>query len=195
MATANTNRKVQVKGSLDLYNTSDEALELFYKNYPEVFESYYTYYDPCNGLGKISNFLKKIGKQVYTSDIYDYGCQDWVEDFLKNEEIPEDVECIIFNPPFTLTKEFVDHAYDLMQGTSCNNILMFNRLTTIESKERARRFKDGRWNLQNMYQYGGRVSCTKGENEEPMPNAVAYAWFELSKYKRSSHFDQLKWIL
>lgn len=180
MASSNTRRKQSSEiEDNELYNTPDIALETFYEQYPEVFDSYNKFYDPCNGIGKISNFLKGIGKECLTSDLVDYRCQDFVQDFLTLEELPEGVDCVIMNPPFTLTEKFIDKFYELTENKTYVSLVMFNRMTTIESNSRSRKFQSGKWNLMGMYQFGFRVSCTKGINEEPTANSVAYSWFEL----------------
>lgn len=195
MASVNTKRKPKVEiESNELYNTPDIALESFYDQYPEVFGWYNKYYDPCNGLGKISNFLKGIGKECVTSDIVDYGCQDFVQDFLTLEELPEGVDCLIMNPPFTLTEAFIDKFYELTsKGKKPIGLLMFNRMTTIESNSRSKKLKDFTWVMENMWQFGFRVSCTKGVNEEPTANSVAYAWFEFSN-SEYNYTPALHWI-
>lgn len=174
MASSNTKR-VASKSEDDLYNTPTEALEAAWNE--GLFDPFEVYYDPCNGLGKISDFLISKGKKVYTSDIVDYGCQDHVVDFLKVESIPEDVECIVFNPPFKLTEEFIDHAYYLL-----GNIIMFNRASVLETKSRSRKHYNGDWYLKDFYSFGNRVSCTKGAEEKPTANSVWYGWFVYTKY-------------
>lgn len=191
MASANSKRVAKKEG-VDLYNTPIEALEGIQGEY-QAFNNWDTYYDPCSGLGKISEYLKNLGKKVYTSDIVDYGHQDNIEDFLKIEFIPEDVECIVFNPPFLLTKEFVDHAVQLCnKSKNCNSILMFNRLNTLESKYRASKFKSNEWPLIYCYVFGYRVSCTEGVEEKPTANSTAYAWFEFNT--RHEMTPELLWI-
>lgn len=183
MASVNTKRKPKSEiESNELYNTPEIALESFYDQYSYIFDDYKKYYDPCNGLGNISNFLKSIGKECITSDIVDYGCQDSVQDFLTLDRLPEGVDCVVMNSPFTLTEAFIDKFYELAsKEESPITLLMFNRMTTIESNSRSRKLKYGEWHMENMFQFGFRVSCTKGVNEEPTANSVAYAWFEFIK--------------
>jgi len=167
MASPNT-RKKKTDDTINLYNTPSKAMEGLDKYYPEVFDQFKVYYDPCNGLGKISNYLKERGHKVYTSDKIDYGLGDTLQDFLKLESIPDDVNCIIFNPPFLLTEEFVDHAIKLCrQSNKCRNVLMFNRLNTLESISRGNKFYHNKWNLDTAYIFSYRVSCTEGINEKP----------------------------
>ena len=172
MATSNTKRNVG-KSGLDLYNTPTDALEAAYE--AGIFDKFQRYWDPCNGLGKISDFLKDKGKKVITSDVNDYGKQDWVEDFLTATDfdvITSRIECIVMNPPFKLTEEFIDHALTL-----CPNLIMFNRAVVLESVSRSRKHQEGSWPLKEFYSFANRVTCTKGVEEEKTSNAVWYAWY------------------
>lgn len=198
MASSNTKRDVDKEGD-DLYITPLIALDSFYDQYSEWVEQFDVFLDPCDGLGAISDWLESKGKKVYRWDLKDYrGKLDEQKDFLSVDEIPEDVQCIIFNPPFKLTKEFVDKALQL-----CPNLLMFNRLTTIESNTRANKFHSGEWPLKDMFQFGFRVSCPKGEYDErgdmvitPSANSVAYSWFHLSNESDGNmkKLPRLHWI-
>lgn len=80
MASPNTNRKAK-KSSNDLYNTPEDALEAAWS--AGVFDSFESYWDPCDGLGAISDFLEGKGKTVYRSDIVAYREGLEVVDFLK----------------------------------------------------------------------------------------------------------------
>lgn len=190
MASSNSKRnpKEMIEEN-ELYSTPTIALETFHNQYPEVFGKYKCFYDPCDGLGQISDYLESIGKKVYRGDIVDYRSKlNFKESFLSREAIPEDVDCIIFNPPFTLTEEFVDKALSL-----CPNLIMFNRLTTIESNARANKLNSGEWPMTCLYQFGFRVSCPKGTDMEKSPNSVAYSWLTFDRY--STDGCRLKWIV
>jgi hypothetical protein len=187
MTSANTKRNPNAETN-DLYSTPKAALDCFYNQYPEVFESYNTYYDPCNGLGDIADYLRSIGKVVITSDLIDYGLGDNIKDFLTLEEIDPEVDCIIMNPPYTLTGKFIDKALDL-----CNNVLMFNRTSTLESIYRGTKFESREWPLANYWQFSHRVSCTKGISRELTSNSVSYGWFELCR--GFSGKTEMDWIL
>lgn len=189
MASPNTkrNRKEDIEEN-ELYSTPLIALESFYKQYPEEFDKHDVYLDPCDGLGHISDFLESIGKKVYRWDIEDYrGAITQQSDFLLADEIPEDVDCIIMNPPFTMTEDFVDKALSL-----CPNLIMFNRMTTIETNSRSKKLKSGEWPLKDFYQFGFRVSCPKGVELEPTANSVAYAWLSFDRYCKHKPF--MNWI-
>lgn len=174
MASPNTKRDNSLQDS-DLYITPLEALEAADKE--GLFDRFNVYFDPCNGLGDIADFLRAKGKKVYTSDKYDYGCQDYVADFLTYEKVPADVECIIFNPPFKLSEEFIDKALSLHP-----NLLMFNRATILETASRSRKHKTKEWKLKKFWSFGYRVSCNKGTDREPTANAV---WYGISEYDQN----------
>lgn len=190
MSSANTKRNPDKEiEENELYSTPTKALESFYEQFPEVIDKYNVFYDPCDGMGQISDYLESLGKKVYRQDIVDYRSRlDVQGNFLETESIPEDVQCVVMNPPFTMTGQFVDKALEL-----CPNVLMFNRLTTIESINRAKKLKNKQWNMKSMYQFGFRVSCPKGVDFEPSANAVAYSWFEFDKYNR--YPTTLDWIV
>jgi hypothetical protein len=173
----NTKRNVD-KSSNDLYNTPTDALEAAWED--GVFHKFDVYWDPCNGLGKISDFLESKGKKVYRSDIEDYGNADFVIDFLECKSLPEGVECIVHNPPFKLTEQFVDHSLML-----CDDLIMFNRATVLETKSRSEKHANREWPLRDFWSFGNRVSCTEGVEEKPTANSVWYGFF---------HYDLNYWM-
>jgi hypothetical protein len=193
MASANTkkNDKETIEEN-ELYNTPLIALDSFYEQYPEVIDQYDTFYDPASGIGSITEWLKLKDKHIISSDIVDYGYQDFIGDFLTSnakDNLFRYLDCIIINPPFTLTAEFIDKALEY----GCD-ILMFNRMATIESRKRAEKFHSKEWNLECMYQFAFRVSCTKGIARQVTSNSVAYSWYKISS-KPSSKSTKLKWII
>lgn len=190
MASTNT-KKNNITADNHLYNTPLDALEAAYQ--AGIFDNFKHYYDPCNGLGKISNFLKSKGNKCATSDLVDYGWaskkQDRVIDFLDitKETLPRGVECLVFNPTFKLTEEFIDHALSL-----CDNLIMFNRATVLETKSRSRKHKEGMWKLKEVYSFANRVSCTEGVDEKVTANAVWYSWMVYDQqYKGKPTLDWL----
>lgn len=194
MATSNTRRNTDALED-DLYITPRKALDAAFE--VGLFDMYSVYYDPCDGLGDISEYLRLTNK-CYASDLYDRVGKEqsdpyWLgeRDFLSitRKDIPEDVECLVFNPPFTLTEKFVDKAHELELP-----LIMFNRLTTLESKERAKKFRD-KWKATDVYVFGYRVTCDKGVNREPTANSVAYAWYVFDPRLPERTQTQLHWIV
>jgi hypothetical protein len=180
LATANTKRNKDAHSN-DLYTTSKESLQLLWENAPRILQRATTVVDNSFGLGDITRFFKDKGKKVRGMDLVNYGDEyaahlDSVEygDFLDATPHKLSTETVmVFNPPFTLTYEFVNKSLQL-----CDNLFMFNRLNTLESIKRAEKFKSKEWPLKKVYIFSRRVSCPKGTDYEPSPNATAYAWYE-----------------
>jgi hypothetical protein len=55
-------------------------------------------WEPGNGEGHMSDVLKEYVAKVVTSDIHNYGEQDFIHDFLNGT--PRDADWIVTNPPF-----------------------------------------------------------------------------------------------
>lgn len=183
-AAPNTKRNTNTEVN-ELYSTPIEALEAAWEE--GLFDDFEVYIDVCNGLGDISDFLESKGKKVYRSDLIDYvGVEvDALADFLELETLFEDVECIVFNPPFKLTEKFIDKALSL-----CDNLIMFNRSTTLESASRSKKHKSGEWKLKEWWSFGYRVSCTEGVDRKPTNNAVWYSFFKYNQqYKGKPTID------
>lgn len=186
MASPNTGRK-ESKDSDDLYNTPLAALDAAWEE--GIFDQYDVYYDPCDGLGAISDFLESKGKKVYRGDLVDYDRNVDIGDFLDKTELPsEEIQCIVFNPPFKLSEEFIDKALAL-----CGEVIMFNRATILETKSRSEKHSSGAWPLRNFWSFANRVSCTKGVNKEPTANSVWYGWFHYS-FESNRLFPQIRWL-
>ncbi len=188
MASPNTARK-EVTSSNDLYNTPIEALEAAWA--AGIFDRFSDYHDPCNGLGEISNFLNSHGRKCTTADIVDYGNNAMIQDFLSSGRSLSKwafmADCIIFNPPFLLTEEFIDHALTL-----CDHVIMFNRATVLETKDRSRKHNEKEWPLKTFYSMANRVSCTKGVDRETTANSVWYGWYVYDKNYKGN--PEIKWL-
>ena len=111
MASVNTVRKNNDSPN-DLYKT--EPLATHSAILSGVFDGINSVWDCCDGLGGISNVLEENGILTYRSDIEDYGDRGiQIADFLSLDEPLYDADCIVMNPPFKLTSEFMDKACQL----------------------------------------------------------------------------------
>lgn len=148
--------------------------------------------EPCCGQGHISKVLEQYGYNVHSMDLIDRGYGEGGIDFLKyNETIDAD---IITNPPYSLAKEFVEHAMDLV--TDGHKIAMFLKLTFLESSGRKALFK--KYPPKKIWVSSSRIPCGKngdfydrdkdgnikydksGKPKE-VSSAVCYAWFIFEK--------------
>jgi hypothetical protein len=95
----------------DLYETPPEAVRALL----EVEQFKGPIWEPACGPGAIVRVLRDLGLHVVASDIDDYGCPDSKSriDFLMEQQIPQGIEALITNPPYSLADEFARHALDL----------------------------------------------------------------------------------
>ncbi|RLB66451.1 MAG: hypothetical protein DRH08_06195 [Deltaproteobacteria bacterium] len=175
MVSANTRRNLNAH-KYDLYRTHPIATRSALK--AGVFAEDDVIYDPCNGLGGITDALKMAGMICHTSDKFDYDIDDTIVDFFDIEKIPKNVSAIVFNPPYKMTEEFIDNALRF-----CSRVIMFNRVSFLETVNRAERIQSD-WSLTDIYFHSFRVGCAKGFDDD-YKNAVFYAWyiFDKRKYK------------
>jgi predicted RNA methylase len=186
MATPNTKRNVDARAD-DLYTTPTEALEAI----KEIYNGHLvcsTVLDPCCGLGVISEMLREVGAGEITSvDLNDWGYGETGIDFLTYQP-KHKFDYVVMNPPFKLTTEFVDKALDV----TTRGVVMFNRLTTLESIGRSLKFVN-EWPLKEVHVFAKRVSCPEGPEMKPTANSVAYALFYFEH--EWADCPKLKWIV
>lgn len=179
MATsANTHRKVS-KEYTDLYSTPEEALKELSKRV--MFDKSKVYFEPCDGLSKVSNFFKdNLDIHMITNELNDHASEDtdYNEDFLKPNTLALEswkFDYIVTNPPFKYAMEFVNEGFKYAKEQY--------HLVRINFLEGGKRYNElfAKKHLKNVYLFSYRISCPKGVDEEKSPNAVAYCWV---------HFDR-----
>lgn len=176
MASVNTKRRADADPN-DLYITPLEglqAMDLHLNKDDRIL------FDPCAGMLDMEDYFQGSGVTVYSNELYPVLHESHYThnmDFLEmtSKDMPH-VDCIIMNPPYKLTHEFIDKALGL-----CDRVVMFNRLAILEGQKRGYEFKSKRWNLKKISVFSFRVSCLKGVDRVPSANAVAYAVYEFDK--------------
>lgn len=188
MASPNTRRDVS-KSYSDLYNTPVEALEALYDKV--TLDLNKTYFEPCNGKGKISGwFTENFGTRMTTNELFsEHGSSDYNEDFLNPDDAVAkkwDFDYIVTNPPFKIASEFVQEGFKYAKEQ-----YHFLRLNFLEGQKRQDELFC-KSHLKNVYIFTKRVSCSKGVEEEPQANAVCYAWYHFDRDYEGS--PTLHWI-
>lgn len=89
-------------------------------------------WEPAAGRGAIVNVLRAAGRDVYASDLIDYGtpiADPYVAgvDFLREYFAPKGIGAIVTNPPYMHANEFVAAALEL-----CPRVYMLLRLAYFE---------------------------------------------------------------
>lgn len=170
----------------ELYRTEPKATELAYDN--GVFKGVKSVYDPCDGLGGITNILEDKGITCYRADVVNRNgpLMQRQRDFLTDPWLPC-ADALVMNPPFTKTSEFLDTACSFY-----NKVIMFNRISFLETVKRATKIKSNEWPLSKVWIHAGRVGCAKGFDDKYV-NAVMYAWFVFDRYHKGE--PVIDWLL
>lgn len=137
------------------------------------------------GEGHLSEAMKKLGKEVISTDLIARGYGGAGEDFLKQSS---GYDCdIITNPPYKYAQEFCEKALEL----TGNKVAMFLKLTFLEGQKRKKFFD--KYPPKTVYVYSSRRKCAlNGSFETTGSSAAAYAWFVWEKGFRDA--PVIKWI-
>lgn len=132
-------------------------------------------WDPGSGRNMIVDVLKEAGYETYSTDIYDYGCQDGIQDFLERTE-PWDGS-IMMNPPYKFASEFVIKALELVKPG--HKVVAFLRTLFLEGTKRYDSiFKDNP--PKTIYVFSNRQVCSKVDDHTE-GSAISYSFFEWEK--------------
>lgn len=172
----------------DYYATDPEALRLLLKE--EMFSK--LIWEPCSGGGHLVDELKNHGFTVISSDIIDYGHQDYLLDFLSTDEFNNQDLDIITNPPYKYALQFVKKSLDVV--AEGNKVAMFLRLAFLEGQERYTFFKENP--PKYVYIMSDRFTCAKNgefyKDGKKVGSAIAFGWFVWEKgFKGES---TLRWL-
>lgn len=128
-------------------------------------------WEPACGEGHIAEVLKEYAGVVQSTDVFDYGYQDQLHDFLSDADALR-YDWIITNPPFEEKSElFVLRALERAR----RGVAMFVRLQWLETVGRYERiFRDRPPTL--IAFFAERVNLCKGRWEPDGTTATAYIW-------------------
>ena len=179
----------------DLYCTHPESMQLFFEKCAERnFILPEKIYEPCCGLGSISDELIKQGYDVLSTDLIDRGYGEGNIDFLKltketlRPEWKDYMKCIVTNPPYKYATECVEKALELLDDDGI--CIMFLKTTFLETKGRQALFKKHK--LKYVWQYVNRQGCGKNIRIFKNGGAAAYAMFIWDKSYEG--LPELDWI-
>ena len=141
-------------------------------------------WEPCDGMGHISDVLIENGYNVRRSDLYTRGRDIEQLDFLSNgEEWNGD---IITNPPYSCATKMVRKALSVV--AEGYKVAMWLRIRYLESAERKRLFEE--FPPVRVWISSRRIPC--GKEGKFGASAQGYAWFIWQK----GHYGEtiLKWF-
>lgn len=162
----------------DYYATPPSAVEMLL----ELEEFSKVIMEPACGQGHIAEVLKSYGHTVCATDLIDRGYGIGNVDFFSIND-PRNMD-IITNPPYSLAKEFVEYAMDIV--TDGHKVAMFLKLTFLEGQGRKELFK--KYPPKIVYVSISRIGCAKNGEFKKDKNgnlkadsAVAYCWYVWQK--------------
>ncbi len=159
------------RAQFDLYCTHPKAVEELLKleNLPKRI------WEPCDGLGHISDTLIANGYEVNRSDIVSRGRSIEELDFLKYDgEIWNGA--IVTNPPYSCATDMVRKALSVVSN-GCK-VAMWLRILFLESKRRQQLFRE--LPPKRIWISSSRIECGKnGEFGNGSPQG--YAWYVWEK--------------
>ena len=153
--------------------------------------------DNSVGEGDLMFPIIKSGRKVIGFDIvnrfsqhpgFEFRNENWLE-FNPNKLINADV---IFNPPYKLAQEFVEHSINLVEEG--RKVCAFLKLQFLEGKKRKELFE--KYPPKIVYVSSSRILCAKNADftgmREAGGSAVAYCWYVWEKgYKGET---LIKWF-
>lgn len=173
----------------DYYATPPSAVEMLLEL--ENFSK--SIMEPACGQGHIAEVLKSHGYTVCATDLVNRGYGVWGVDFFNINE-PTDMD-IITNPPYSMAKEFVEHAMEIV--TDEHKVAMFLKLTFLEGQGRRELFR--KYPPKIVYVSTSRIGCAKNGEFKKDKNgnlkadsAVAYCWYVWQKGFNGA--PTLKWF-
>ena len=179
-----TNHSRKERSVLDYYGTNPEAVKKLLEH--EKFA--HLIWEPTSGHNNITTVLRDAGYDVYATDIYDYGCQDKILDFLEYEAKGIDRCDIVMNPPYYDAEPFVTKALETIAPGY--KVAAFLRLLFLEGQSRYNNiFKDNP--PKTIYVFSKRQVCSKVDDFTE-GSAVAYCWIIWEKGSTSD--PVIKWI-
>ena len=159
---------------MDYYATDPKAVRLLLEL--EKFEG--KIWEAACGEGSLSEEMKRLGYEVFSTDIINRGYGDKFMDFLwfDNSE-PIDMN-IITNPPYRYANQFIIRAMSIIQeGKKLALFLPIRYLEGIERKEIFRQYPP-----KMVYVSSSRLKCAlNGEFEKINSSALGFAWFVWQK--------------
>ena len=157
--------------------------------------------DNSVGEGDLMFPIIKSGRKVIGFDIvnrfsqhpgFEFRNENWL-DFNPDKLLNAD---IIFNPPYKLAQEFVEHSINLVEEG--RKVCAFLKLQFLEGKKRKELFK--KYPPKIVYVSSSRILCAKNADftgmREAGGSAVAYAWFiwEKQNVYKEDYITQIKWF-
>lgn len=174
-ALGSSNHTAGERADYDFYATDPIAVAILSKHMTIP----HTVYECACGTGHLALELTHLGHEVIATDLIDRGFGIGNVNFLEVEQMPKDCRCILTNPPYKYTTDFIEHALNILpQGGQAIFLLNVNVLAGQSRFQRI--YSHGV--LKELYLFSKRIVCAKnGDFSACKSSAVNYAWFVFEK--------------
>lgn len=177
------------------HSKSDRHSEDYYATDPTAIDTLVKVYDlpkqiwecAC-GEGHLAKRLTELGYDVVATDLVDRGYGIGGVDFLCEMD-NRGCDCILTNPPFRYSTEFIIHALDILPSGGV--LAMFLRTLCLEGQQRYEKIY--RHNPPKyVFQFVRRIKCAKNGEFDGVAGVQAYGWFIWEKGYKGETI--IKWI-
>lgn len=180
-----SNHSLNDRSKHDYYATEPKAVKLLLE--VEKFDG--KIWECACGEGHLSKEMKRLGYEVYSTDLIDRGFQDKVYDFLGVDNYNETEYNIITNPPYKFVNQWILKSMDILQKNK--KLALFLPIRYLEGKERKNIYL--KYPPKNIYMSSSRLKCAiNGKFNVQSGSAASYAWFVWQKGYTGD--TKLSWI-
>lgn len=152
----------------DFYATEPMAAKLLL----EVEDFKYDIWEPCCGMGHLSEVIERHNYNVISSDIVYRGYKD--THIVNVLDVQENKYDVITNPPYRNAQEIIEHLIKISDDKV--KIAMFLKVLFLESGKRREFFE--KYPPKTIYVCSKRIACAKdGDFTKYGHSAIAYAWY------------------
>src|SRR4051812_18010510 len=171
----------------DFYPTPPALIEPLVARWRAQFDE--GVWEPACGDGAICKVLEKHRIPSVGSDLVDRGYGTPRRDFLLEHKVPDGLDALITNPPFSLWRQFAERALSLDLGF----VALLGRLQLLEGKRMSALFQQTR--LSEVMVSAGRVNMLpSGAVDKGFNGMIAWAWFVWVPYARDQGAPRVVWF-
>ena len=170
----------------EFYATDPSAIVSLYEQ-TDFFEGVENVWECACGRGDLSEQMKALGLDVYSSDLYDHNYGEIAVDFL-SASLPKGTDAIVTNPPYRDALPFVKRCVEL----EVPKFAMFLKLTFLEGQTRRKFFDKHPPRYVCVFSNRMTVLHSGEESNFNKSSAVCYAWFIWEKDYRGK--PEVMWL-
>lgn len=157
------------RAAMDYYATNPQAVKMLL----QTIEVRGRIWEPAAGGLHLSNMMKEMGYDVYSTDIIDRGGLDKEYDFLSLENSSKTDMNIITTPPYKMSMDFIKKGLQILSDEKI--LALFFPIRYLEGKERRSIY--ALHPPKDIIILGSRIQCARnGDFDNYAAPLIAYCW-------------------